>query len=295
MYKLTASLGGIKKQMHGSAEKLTALSLQRQKEYRFVCPADDFRHHYVNHVLEDRNCIHISARGKTNDRALLYLYGGHMLMPPEDSDLQAAREIADLTDREVWFFHYPLCGDCSMEDAVHLTHLLYGKMLDFYKPENIAVYGAASGAFLALAAMLYNNTLRNRLPSCSKMILISPSSCWSSEEEKEAMLAMKDRDIMNDPASLEVMREILDHGKKIPEYMLSGSGGDYRGLPETWMFYGSEECFSAKAGFFEKAYAAGKSRCHVRVRQDMCSCYCTAVKFPEAQEDYDTVINILKQ
>ncbi len=295
LYKASVRFDGTKKRMSGSAESLTALSRQKQKEYRFSCPQDDMSHRYVNHVLEDRNCIHISSKGKKNERALLYLCGGRMLMPPEDSWLQYAQQIADRTDREVWFFHYPLCAENSMKDAVVLTHRLYGKMLEFYKPENIAFYGFSSGAFLALCTMLYNNTLSAKLPACSKMILISPSGIWGSEEEKEKMLAMKDRDILTDPASLETMRDILDHGEKIPEFMLSGYGADYRGLPETWMFFGSEECFSAKAEFYEKAYAKGKSRCHVRTRQDMCGCYCITVRFPEAQEDYDTVINILKQ
>ena len=81
----------------------------------------------------------------------------------------------------------------------------------------------------------------------------SPGCCPDSEAQLQKMKELNAKDIMVDAAFMENVRMIMRHGEDVPEYMLSGTLGDFKGLPEIHFWYGSDEILYACAENFIKA------------------------------------------
>lgn len=294
MFKFGVKILGVKQATHLPEQKLIRMSRKLQRRAPFRLPQDGRGYHYTDHlILGQYHCIQVCCTGKRTGRALLYLYGGGMMTPPQARYLEYAKKLGRQTGRDVWYAYYPLCADHSILEAVQMVHAVYEKMLAEYAPEDIAFYGFSSGGGLLTYLLLYQRELASPLPSPGKLVLVSPGSCPADEAEYQAMLALNDRDIEIDARYMQRMRPLLAHGQPVPEYMLTGEGGDYSAFPETWIFFGSEEILSVKAAAYERHLAGAGVPHHITVRNGMCHCYCIDVKFPEAQEDYDAIVRLL--
>ena len=293
IFKTAVKLMGIKKMTSLPEEELIRKSRHMQEKSPFRMPKDDSHFTYRDHVYQGKfhtvQICPVNASG-----AVLYLYGGGMMTPPAKRYFEYAKQMAALTERDVWFVYYPLCADYTMLDAVLMVHDVYGKMLTSYEPEHIAFYGFSSGAGLLANLLMYNQTVPVPLPKPELFVGIAPGGCPENEKVYQEMLALNDRDIEVDAHYMPAMRSIMTKGQDVPEYMITGEGGDYKGFPETWLFYGGEEILSAKAESYRKNLDAAGIPNHIVIREGMCHCYCIAKKFPEAAEDYDAIIALLK-
>lgn len=294
LFKTAVKLLGIKKMTSLPEEELIRKSRQMQGKAPFRIPKDDAHFTYRDYIsLEKFHTVQICPAKTSGNRAVLYLYGGGMMIPPAKRYFEYAKQMASLTGRDVWFAYYPLCADYTMLDAVLMVQDVYQKMLAFYAPDHIAFYGFSSGAGLLANLLMYNQTVSAPLPKPELFVGIAPGGCPENEEVYQKMLALNDRDIEVDAHYMPAMRSIMTKGQDVPEYMITGEGGDYTGFPETWLYYGSEEILSAKAESYRKNLDAAGIRNHIVIREGMCHCYCIAKKFPEAAEDYDAIITLL--
>ncbi|MBQ7428129.1 MAG: alpha/beta hydrolase [Butyrivibrio sp.] len=298
MYKAAVKASGVKQSYVMPIDELVAKSIaaQTSKKNRFALPENTDEFKFVDFkVLGKYHCVKISRTKKVSKSAVLYLYGGGMLMPPSKKYIKYACDMCRETGRDVFFAYYPLCSTHSILTSVQVVFEMYRMMLEEYEPSKIAIYGFASGASLGMSMLLFNNDIEESLPMPGLYIGISPASLPADEAEYKQMKRLNEKDIEIDVKSMKSVRELLLHNNPdVPGYMIGDYSGNYKGFPESFLFFGQDEVFFAKAEHYKYVMEKAGVRTHLRMRDEMCHCYCVSVKFPEAIEDYDEIINVLK-
>ena len=98
----------------------------------------------------------------------------------------------------------------------------------------------------------------------------------------------------------------MRHGcENVPDYMLSGSRGDFTGVGDIHFFYSADEVlyffYSADEVLygalpdFEEACKRANVPYTVSARPKMVHCYCMLPIFKEAKEDFSKIVDILKK
>ena len=244
-------------------------------------------------LSEAFHCLAICHKNKTG-KAVLCVYGGGLLLAPPRMFVGFAKKIAANTGADVWFPYYPLCDEYTIRDSVRMLQEVYAAMCREY--EDVRWYGYSSGGALLLLLGAYLNENNNPLPMPEKLILISPGGIPSTEEEWEKMQSLNSKDIMLSAQYMKTIQPLLSHGNTtIPRWMQSCDGADFSGFPETWIYYGTSEVLSAKAAAYDEMLTKAGVKHHLKMAKDMPHCYCATVFFPEAREDYEETMRILRE
>ena len=189
--KIKNSLIGTKEEVLAKAAKMNA------KNRHFVMP-NDSKAHYTDHLIHGRyHCLEIDMEKKWRKNAVLFVFGGGMILGSDNGDVGLSRKIAKNTNSDVWFPYYPLCHEHDMLENVQMIYECYAKMLTFYKPENIVFLGFSSGGALILDLITYINELNDSgssIPMPGMLIPVSPGSVPVTETEKAAIKALDKRD-----------------------------------------------------------------------------------------------------
>ncbi|MCR4903549.1 MAG: alpha/beta hydrolase [Butyrivibrio sp.] len=298
MYKARVRASKVKKEYSLPTDQLVAKSIAAQtaRKYKFVLPENNEEFKFFdNKIIGKYHCIKIQNAKKVSRSAVLYLYGGGMLMPPSKKYFKYACDMCRETGRDVFFAYYPLCSTHSILTSVQVVFEMYRMMLEEYEPSKIAIYGFASGASLGMSMLLFNNDIEESLPMPGLYIGISPEGLPADENEYNQMKRLNDKDIVVNTKSMKAVRELLYHNNPdVPGYMLGDYSGNYEGFPESFLFFGQDEVYFAKAERYKYVMEKAGVRTHLRMRDDMCHNYCVSVKFPEAAMDYDEIIDVLK-
>ena len=235
------------------------------------------------------------------EEAVLYLFGGGMITPPDKWDFALSERIMEQTGKDVWFLFYPLCSeDVKIDKTYEVSFEAYRLMTEDYKAENISVIGFSSGASLALGIFLYNNAIGRPVNMPGKIISVSPGgipdvTLSENKDIWERVNALNHKDIMIDPTYFKTAREICKGDEDLPEYMLDGTVGDFTDFPKTYFYYGENECLYAFADEFKKAMEKYHVPYEIIVGKGMCHCYPLLRFFREGREAQDQIIELLKQ
>ena len=244
-------------------------------------------------LSEEFHCLLICQREKPK-RAVLCLYGGGLLLSPPRMFVGFAEKMAANTGADVWFPYYPLCDEYTIRDSVRMLYEVYAAMCREY--EDVRWYGYSSGGALLLLLGAYLNDNGKPLPMPEKLVLVSPGGIPSTEEEWEQMQHLNSKDVMLSAQYMKTIQPLLSHGNAtIPQWMQNCEGADFSGFPETWIYYGTSEVLSAKAAAYDEMLTKAGVRHHLKMAKDMPHCYCTTVFFPEAREDYEETMRILRE
>lgn len=233
--------------------------------------------------------------------AVLYFFGGGMITMPDKLDFALAERIMEQTGKDVWFLFYPLCSeDVQINKTYEVSFEAYKLMTETYKAENISVLGFSSGACLTIGIFLHNNAIGRPIKMAGKIISVSPGGIpdVTLSEHKdiwERVNALNHKDVIIDPTYIKTAREITKGDADIPEYMLDGTVGDFSDFPETYFYYGENECLYAFADEFKKAMEKYKAPYKIIVGKGMCHCYPLLRFFREGREAQDEIIELLKQ
>ena len=244
-------------------------------------------------LSEEFHCLAICHKNKAK-KAVLCVYGGGLLLAPPRMFVGFAKKMAANTGADVWFPYYPLCDEYTIRDSVRMLQQVYAAMCREYK--DVRWYGYSSGGALLLLLGAYLNENSKPLPMPEKLILISPGGVPSTEEEWEKMQSLNSKDIMLSAQYMRTIQPLLSHGNTtIPQWMQSCDGADFSGFPETWIYYGTSEVLSAKAAAYDEMLTKAGVKHHLKMAKDMPHCYCATVFFPEAREDYEETMRILRE
>lgn len=290
--KIRNSLIGTQEEVLAKAAKMNA------KNRHFIMPTDN-KAHYTDHLIQGQyHCIEVDVEKKRRDKAILFVFGGGMILGSDKGDVGLSRKIAETTNSDVWFPYYPLCHEHDILENVRMIFECYEKMLTFYKPENIVFPGFSSGGALILDLITYINELNDNgrnIPMPGMLIPISPGSVPVTDAEKTAIKALDKRDIMIPAAYMYTAREIMCHGKEIPEKYLATAHGDFRGAPMTHFYYGSAETLYAFAPSYAESYRKAGAKCVIHVGKGMHHCYALQYFIPGCKPAFNEVMELINE
>ncbi len=203
-------LSGVKKAF-ALPEDALRKEIEKQNRHRGVFTPTDRKAYYETITVNGFPCLIVREHPKPSERAILYFFGGGMVIGPDKGDLPVMRKLCRETGCDVWFPFYPLC----MEHCITETY-----------------------------AMVY----------------------------------------------------VMRHGcEKVPDYMLSGSRGDFTGVGDIHFFYSADEVLYGALPDFEEACKRANVPYTVSARPKMVHCYCMLPIFKEAKEDFVKIVDFLKK
>ena len=289
--RIRDSLIGTKEEVLAKAAKMNA------KNRHFVMPIDS-KAHYTDHLIQTKyHCLEINMEKQRRKNAVLFVFGGGMILGSDNGDVGLSRKIAETTNADVWFPYYPLCHEHDMLENVQMIYECYAKMLTFYKPENIVFLGFSSGCALLLDLITHineKNDSDSSIPMPGMLIPVSPGSVPVTEAEKAAINRLDGRDLMIPAAYMYTAREIMCHGRDIPEKYLATAHGDFRGAPMTHFYYGSAETLYAFAPSYAESYRKAGAKCIFHVGKGMHHCYALQYFIPGCKPAFDEVMRLIQ-
>ncbi len=169
-------------------------------------------------------------------------------------------------------------------------------MIALYGGGNVSTCGFSSGGALALGIAAHNNAQPEPLPQPRHIVAVSPGEVPWNDAEKARMQALNDKDVAIDYAFMVTVEKFMRHGQPdVPDYMISGSRGDFSGVGNIHFFYSADEVLYGALPDFEAACAKAGVPCTAFARPGMVPCYCMLPCFKEAKEDFAKITDILRK
>ena len=177
-----------------------------------------------------------------------------------------------------------------------MVYKCYRKMITLYGGGNVSTCGFSSGGALALGIAAHNNAQPEPLPQPRHIVAVSPGEVPWNDAERARMQALNKRDVSIDYAFIVTVEKFMRHGcENVPDYMLSGSRGDFTGVGDIHFFYSADEVLYGALPDFEEACKRANVPYTVSARPKMVHCYCMLPIFQEAKEDFAKIVDFLKR
>ncbi len=301
LYKLTKAVvkaAKIKDSLVGTKDEVLAKAAKMNAKNRHFVMPDDSKAHYIDHLIQGQyHCLEIDIEKKRHNKAILFVFGGGMILGSDKGDVGLSRKIAEITNADVWFPYYPLCHEHDILENVQMIYECYAKMLTFYKSKNIVFLGFSSGGALILDLITYINELNDNgdtIPMPGMLIPVSPGSVPVTEDEKAAIKSLDKRDIMIPAEYMYTAHDIMCHGRDIPEIYLATAHGDFRNAPVTHFYYGTAETLYAFAPSYAESYRKAGAKCVIHVGNGMHHCYALQYFIPGCKPAFDEVMRLIQ-
>ncbi|MFQ9572461.1 MAG: alpha/beta hydrolase [Dialister invisus] len=293
--------------------------IEKQNRHRGVFTPTDRKAYYETIAVNGFLCLIVREHPKPSERAILYFFGGGMVIGPDKGDLPVMRKLCRETGCDVWFpfyplivIHkkkitlipgcdvwfpfYPLCMEYCITETYAMVYECYRKMIGLYGGGNVSTCGFSSGGALALGIAAHNNAQPEPLPQPRHIVVVSPGEVPWNDAERARMQALDERDVSIDYAFMVTVEKFMRHGcENVPDYMLSGSRGDFTGVGDIHFFYSADEVLYGALPDFEEACKRANVPYTVSARPKMVHCYCMLPIFKEAKEDFAKIVDILKK
>ena len=269
--------------------------IEKQNRHRGVFTPTDRKACYETITVNGSPCLIVREHPQPSKRAILYIFGGGMVIGPDRGDLPVMRKLMRETGCDVWFPFYPLCTEHCITETYDMVYACYRRMIGLYGGGNVSTCGFSSGGALALGIAAHNNALGAPLPQPRHIVAVSPGEVPWNDAEKARMQALNRRDVAIDYAFLETVERFMRHGQEqVPDYMSSGSRGDLSGVGDIHFFYSADEVLYGALPDFAEACKRAKVPCAAYARLKMIHRYCMLPCFREAREDFARITEILK-
>ena len=270
--------------------------IEKQNKNRGVFMPADRKAHYEMLQVNGFPCLIVRKTPEPSQRAILYFFGGGMVIGPDKGDLPVMRKLMQDTGCDVWFPFYPLCTEHCITETYDMVFECYRQMVQIYGAGSVSTCGFSSGGALALGIAAHNNALGCPLPQPRHIVAVSPGEVPWNKAEKARMQKLNSRDVAIDYAFMVTVEAFMRHGNPdVPDYMISGSRGDFTGVGDIHFFYSSDEVLYGALPDFEAACRRASVPYTAFARPNMVHCYCMFPIFREAKEDFAKIAEILKQ
>ena len=288
-------LSGAKKTFRLPEAEMRKVIVKMNRSRGVFRPTDSKAHYdWVN--ANGFPCLIVRQQAQPSKRAILYFYGGGMVLGPDKGDLPVVRKLGKQTGCDIWFPFYPLCPDHCIPDTYQMAYECYRKMIAVYGGGNVSTCGFSSGGALALWIAAHNNAHEKPLPAPRHIVAVSPGEVPWNDAERARMQALNERDVSIDYAFMVMVEKFMRNGaENVPDYMLSGSRSDFTGVGDIHFFYSADEVLYGALPDFEAACQRAKVPYTKFARPKMVHCYCMLPIFKEAKEDFAKIAEILKK
>lgn len=269
--------------------------IEKQNRSRGVFTPKDHKAHYEMITVNGFPCLIVRERPQPSKRAILYFFGGGMVIGPDRGDLPVMRKLAFDSGCDVWFPFYPLCTEHCITDTYAMAYECYIKMIGIYGGGNVSTCGFSSGGALALGIAAHNSALGTPLPQPRHIVAVSPGEVPWNDAEKARMQALNEKDVAIDYAFMVTVEKFMRHGQdNVPDYMISGSRGDFSGVGDIHFIYSADEVLYGALPDFEEACRRANVPYTAFARPGMVHCYCMLPYFKEAREDFAKIAEIFR-
>lgn len=287
-------LSGAKKAFALPEDELLKV-IAKQNKSRSVFTPIDHKAHYETITANGFPCLIVREKPQLAQRAILYFFGGGMVIGPDKGDLPVIRQLGRETSCDVWFPFYPLCTEHCITESYDMAYACYRKMIEQYGGGNVSTCGFSSGGALALGIAAHNNALGAPLPQPRHIVAVSPGEVPWNDAERARMQALNAADVAIDYAYMEKADKFMRHGRTdVPDYMISGTRGDFSGVGDIHFFYSSDEVLYGALPDWESACERAGVAHTAFARPGMVHCYCMLPFFKEAKEDFAKITAILR-
>lgn len=294
MLRTAYKLSGAKKAFSLPEEEPLKV-IKKQNRHRGVFMPTDRKACYETICVNGFPCLVVRERSKPASRAILYFFGGGMVIGPDKGDLPVIRKLCRETGCDVWFPFYPLCTDHCITETYAMVYACYAQMVAMYGGGNVSTCGFSSGGALALGIAAHNRALGAPLTQPRHIVAVSPGEVPWNEEEKARMQALNAKDVAIGYPFMEKVEKFMRHGQEdVPAYMISGSRGDFSGVGDIHFFYSADEVLYGALPDFEAACKRANVSYTAFARPGMVHCYCMLPCFREAREDFSKITAILR-
>lgn len=235
-----------------------------------------------NKTISGIVCYVVREKGKFPKNAVLYLFGGGYILPPDPSDLILCGQIAKNACAEVWFPLYPMAPEHRLVETLQSTYHVYQEILKKHDAENVRFFGTSSGGGQALSLCMYirHENLPVSLPG--KLVLQSPGlQVPPSESQKAEMEKRKKADVMIPPRFFDSIAPVLAPGDEA--YLLSPILFDLTGFPPIDIFYGTDEVMIAYLPDMQAACKKYGVQLNTHIGEGMMHCWGAMEFVPEAK------------
>ncbi len=288
-------ISGAKKTLGLPEDKLRK-EIEKQNRHRGIFIPADRKAHYDTIEVNGFPCLIIRENPQPSERAILYFFGSGMVLGPDRGDLPVMRKLMRSTGCDVWFPFYPLCMEHCITETYDMVYACYRKMNELYGGGNVSTCGFSSGGALALGIAAHNNAQAKPLPQPRHIVAVSPGEVPWNDNEKARMQSLNKRDVAIDYAFMVTVEKFMRHGHSdVPDYMISGSRGDFSGVGDIHFFYSADEVLFGALPDFEEACRRANVPYTAFARPKMVHCYCMLPIFREAKEDFAAITEILKK
>lgn len=270
--------------------------IEKQNRSRGVFTPTDKKAYYETVTVNGFPCLIVRQKPTPSERAILYFFGGGMVIGPDKGDLPVMRKLSRESGCDVWFPFYPLCTEHCITETYAMAYECYRRMIALYGGGNVSTCGFSSGGALALGIAAHNNAQPEPLPQPRHIVAVSPGEVPWNDAEKARMQELNARDVAIDYAFMVTVEKFMRHGQPdVPDYMISGSRGDFSGVGDIHFFYSADEVLYGALPDFEAACAKAGVPCTAFARPGMVHCYCMLPCFKEAKEDFAKITDILRK
>ena len=145
VYKLSGA-----KKAFALPEDALRKEIEKQNRHRGVFTPTDSKAYYETIAANGFPCLIVREHPKPSERAILYFFGGGMVIGPDKGDLPVMRKLCRETGCDVWFPFYPLCMEHCITETYAMVYECYRKMIALYGGGNVSTCGFSSGGALAL-------------------------------------------------------------------------------------------------------------------------------------------------
>lgn len=286
-------MSGIKKK-YSLTENEFVQEIKKMNQNRGFYLPNNKKAIYKEHMVKGNKCLIVQKKPGRAKRAILYFFGGGMLIGPDKGDIDVIVKLVNKTDCDVWFPMYPLCLEHSIVETYEMVYECYRQMIGLYGGGNVSTCGFSSGGALAIGIASYNNTKKEKLPMPRHIVAVSPGEVPWNDNERKAMKQHNKTDMMVDYAFMEKVDKFMRHGRKdVPDFMIYTSKGNLTGVDNIHFVYSKDEVlYGAKQNFID-ACLKYNVKYTIRERPKMIHCYAMLPYFREAKEDFDEIAQIL--
>ena len=182
VYKLSGA-----KKAFALPEDALRKEIEKQNRHRGVFTPTDRKAYYETIAVNGFPCLIVREHPKPSERAILYFFGGGMVIGPDKGDLPVMRKLCRETGCDVWFPFYPLCMEHCITETYAMVYECYRKMITLYGGGTVSTCGFSSGGALALRIAAHNNAQPEPLPQPRHIVAVSPGEVPWNDAEKARM------------------------------------------------------------------------------------------------------------
>ena len=211
----------------------------------------------INHQNFSTKIVTFECKEKVSKIHIIFLHGGAYVFEASKLHWRFAEKIVKKSFCRMTLLDYPLAPEHNYKVTFKMIGDAYDFLIDQYPEDNFILMGDSAGGGLALAfTQKLINEKHLKLPC--RIVLLSP---WLD-------LTMSNSNIKNLESSdyILTVKMLRDAGMKYSDgdnqdqYLLSPINGKFEEIPETLVFYGTEEIFNADCVRLKSIIGSNKQR-----------------------------------